>query len=291
MRVRCAAAPAFSTALVALSLGGVSLVGQKIVPVVPPRQPTLLKGEIRLSKDMRVSAKQIVLEDLQLVTNGLQVEIVGESLEVRGSAAIRAFDPREPKPTGEPGRAAGLIVIRVSKIVGPVPAIDNSGEDGMPGLPGAPGESGASGPPGQSFKYLPWTGCIDGVNGFPGQPGKTGGDGGPGGAGGNGGVVLVDAGLRLKEAVAKIAVKGGRGGKGGEGGPGGPGGAGGMGGLPNGPCGPTLQGPSGQPGPVGRNGTDGPDGNPGSIFSGAGKSSSLQPDAERHVRISARGLQ
>ena len=291
MRVPRAAAPTFSTALVVVSLGGASMVGQKVVPAVPPRPPAVLKGEIRLSKEMRVSSQRIILEDLQLVTNGLRFEIVGDSLEVRGSASIRAFDPPERKPSGEPGRAAGLIVLRVLKVSGPVPSIDNSGEDGMPGRPGTPGDSGLPGQPGTPFKWLPWTGCIDGTNGSPGEPGKSGGDGGPGGAGGNGGVVLVDAGVRNKEAAAKIVVNGGRGGSGGEGGPGGPGGKGGMGGPPTGPCGWTNQGPPGPSGPAGRIGPNGPDGNPGSIYSGAGRTSSLQFPEDRPALLSGRGLQ
>jgi len=246
-----------------LSLGAASIAGQKSVP-----GPSVVKGEIRLVKDMRVSAQRIVLEDVLLVTNGFRLELVGETLEVRRSAAIRAFDAPVRQPTGEPGRAAGLIVIRVKKMSGPIPSIDNSGEDGMPGRPGTPGMAGRSGPSGQGFTYLPWTGCVGGRPGGPGEAGGPGGDGGPGGPGGNGGAVVIDLGELTKTIVPHIVLKGGRGGSGGEGGPGGPGGKGGASVPSAGPCGLVVEGPPGPTGAAGRSGLNGPDGKPGSVFSG-----------------------
>jgi hypothetical protein len=287
LRVPRVPAAISTVAIVVLSLDAVSSAQQKAAP----QAPAVLKGEIRLSKDMRVAAPRIVLEDLVLVTNGFRLEITGDTLEVRGAAAIRAFDPPVPQPTGQPGRAAGLIAIRAQKMSGPMPTIDNSGEAGMPGRPGTPGREGRNGSQGKSFTYLPWTGCTGGRPGSAGEPGGPGGEGGPGGPGGNGGVVLIDLGPATKAIVPHIVVNGGRGGRGGDAGPGGPGGKGGPGAPAAGPCGVTLDGPQGPTGSPGARGPDGPDGKPGSIFSGASRTSSLLPPVSvGAVLIASRGL-
>ncbi|HEU4894172.1 MAG TPA: hypothetical protein VFT47_21595 [Vicinamibacterales bacterium] len=227
--------------------------------------PTVVKGEMRLTKDTVISGPRILLDAPRVVTNGFTFELSAETIEARGTTAIIAFEAAADRAPGSPGRGAGLIVIRAARTIGPPPSIDNSGEDGAPGARGPSGARGDAGKPGSQRRWEPLGGCVGGTNGSAGGVGGPGGDGGAGGAGGHGGIVLIDIREGWKPLAAQVVVNGGRGGRGGEPGPGGPGGVGGQAAPGIALCGGTDAGPAGPEGPPGRRGLDGPDGSPGTV--------------------------
>jgi hypothetical protein len=247
-----------------LPLYGASGQAQGTVSSSPSR---ILSGEMRLTADTRITAQEIVLKDLLLITNGFQLvlEAAGD-LEVRTSATIRAFDGAKDREPGRPGRSAGLIIIRAGRTIGPVLQIDNSGEDGAPGRPGSDGRPGPAGHKGAPRGFNPINGCINGSDGQQGAPGEKGGDGEPGGNGGNGGVVMLEIRGVARAIAAKTITRGGRGGAGGRAGRGGPGGQGGEGAYGTNYCGGTAPGQQGPQGPDGREGMPGQPGSDGQIF-------------------------
>lgn len=212
-----------------------------------------------------LATPRLVLRDATIVTDGADLTLEVEELEVRNSV-VRSF-PNGAKAAGGPGRGAGTLRLVVHDGVRGVLRVDLSGEAGLPGNPGALGAAGAAGekgPRARSERNECQTPAGPGVRGGPGGRGGKGGDGTKGGDGGALEIIAADP--AAVAAHIDFEAHGGAGGPAGPGGAGGPGGPGGLGGDPAGVCfGDGPAGAPGAPGPTGETGKAGQDGREGAM--------------------------
>ncbi len=219
-----------------------------------------------LKQNTVIKVDKLILK-APLITNGHQLDIEAQEIEVSGEGKVQAFDspapevqiPPAPTAMGAPGVGQG-----------------GHGGPGQKGVLGFTGNEGHQNPSPINIAAL----YIDGellVNGD-GQKGGQGGKGGPGSKGGNGvkgigGYIDIDCKCKLVGGIPKR-----RGGDGGNGGAGGIGGIGGQGGTAGRNVGLNLLMPKdlftyssllGIPGDPGKPGEHGPSGTPGEGGDGA----------------------
>ena len=96
-------------------------------------------GKRTLDKDTFISATTITFKnDAVVVTNGFKLTLEGKkSIAFEGTPKLISFEPRDNRPAGDPGRAAGPIIIQTAQLSGTSLRIENLGEGGV-GHGGAP---------------------------------------------------------------------------------------------------------------------------------------------------------
>jgi uncharacterized membrane protein YgcG len=229
---------------------------------------------ITLADSRYFKAAHVTLDNNTIVTNGHNLTIEAETLEIRGAPKIVSFDRAASIETA--GLPAGFIKIIARRIIGTGLEIHNYGQNGGAGNDGVKGTDGGPGGGGSVRSCFGCGGGSNGGDGGGGSNGSAGHPGSPGGVGGN--VVLVlpsdassDKIVIFQERINPDTNKketcsgpcGGIGGKGGTGGTKGIGGPGGSGAGPNCTCGGTSggnKGADGSPGPDGTRGSSGTDG-------------------------------
>lgn len=258
--------------------------------------------------DITLEPNQILVFDesanREYILNGRDLNIVADTVEVRGLVVIHSFrkaaadadgvglggengvaystapacrngrpggggQPGFQGPKGVDGRPAGDISIDIGSVVGEGRlAIHNTGQDGGCGGTGGNGGAGGQGESGGSSRSGVFGCDCGGGDGGYGGNGGVGGHGGIGGRGGDAGVVALSrrASTSSMRSAVDLIVRGGRGGSGGDGGPGGKGGGGGDMGRGGGFCGGGRGGGDGSRGPSGELGPRGTDGRNGRVF-------------------------
>jgi uncharacterized membrane protein YgcG len=233
-----------------------------------------LSTPLTMADSRYFKAAHITLDNNTIVTNGHNLTIEAETLELRGAPKIISFDKDASSEVA--GLPAGFVKIIARRIIGTGIEIYNYGQNGGKGNDGVKGKDGG---PGGGGSVRSCFGCGGGSNGGDGGPGGNGSAGHPGSPGGPGGNVALllpsdasgDKIVIFQERINPDTNKketcsgpcGGIGGKGGAGGPKGIGGPEGPGAGPNCTCGGTSggnKGPDGSPGPNGGRGSTGTDG-------------------------------
>lgn len=102
----------------------------------------VFEGITELNLDSAFHAEKIIMSDnSKIITNGNELRIVCDILEVRGEAKITSFI-EGASDFGEHGKDAGNVYLIAKNLLGEVLAISNVGQDGADGADGADGEKG-----------------------------------------------------------------------------------------------------------------------------------------------------